>query len=979
MLSDNTKFQQKPAFNNDRRFFAATRWEPKLFAEGAHTQLRANFENGKVSANRPRTLPPVDRITPWVLTGNDAQGNPNPNKVAVPSAGPGSDVNNIPALAAIKYINPVSRPGRLYWNDVLARYGDTNNSTPTSYMQAAASGNLGIGPNGLRDAGIAGLFSNLPSTIGQYSAYAVNSLPGGNNYADKTLSDPSIYDFFNKLIDGNNSYQWQKWNAGNIALSQSFFHDRLNFEFVYDLQRYKDGARRFLGNSDTYSLAIDINNVRPDGSANPDFGRPYVANSDEQNNGGTWIDRDSARFTMNGELRGEDFFGKGRLASIIGKHVFTGLISQDTKRQHDQSWATSAATADFTSLFNAAPSLTAHFRSFDYFAYLGPTLKNASSASGANLSAVNDIIKAPESANVRTFLGVWNKSTVPTASNYVDPAAPYTYTDGKNATIVSTQSENPANYVGWTDVPVKFLSADRGDHDALVTNDTKVKTIIKSRSGTWQGYFFDGAFVPVFGWRRDEITNLSGAGKSDALGIVSQNYGYGTDALSKHLTVGESKSWGGVLHLPKSLSEKLPGGTDISVFYNRSSNFKADAPRGDLFGNQIPNPLGRTKEYGFTLSTFHDKLALKVGWYETHVANATLSGGSLGNNGYFLWAVPVWGTAFAVNADQGLKGNNAGNSWAWNYASNDNGNPNLPGNPLFDNDPVTVKERASIDAWKALPLPQSFFNAYGNEVALINVAKLQAGDFTGADPIWAQKFDNQPTGGGLVGFSGGPQISVDTMSKGQEYELVAQPSKNWNISVNVAKTFASREDIAPTISSYIGAMTQFLSGPAGDLRLWGGGASNAFRIQWNNNVVVPYQVLLAQRGSNAPEIAPWRYNVVTTYNFDHGALKGSWIGGGYRFEDKRVLGYKLKNISNPNTVSIDITQPLYGPTDTHFDLWFGYSRKITSKINWRIQANLRNVGESTKLVPVSVEPDGTPAFSRIQSGMQWQLTNTFEF
>jgi hypothetical protein len=138
-------------------------------------------------------------------------------------------------------------------------------------------------------------------------------------------------------------------------------------------------------------------------------------------------------------------------------------------------------------------------------------------------------------------------------------------------------------------------------------------------------------------------------------------------------------------------------------------------------------------------------------------------------------------------------------------------------------------------------------------------------------------------------------------------------------------------------------------------------------------------VLLAQRGSNVPEIPPWKANAVTNYTFDHGPLKGVWVGGGYRWEDKRILGYGLKNINNPATVSIDITQPLYGPTDDHFDLWVGYSRRLTKKINWRVQLNLRNVGENTKLVPVSYEPDGTTAFSRIQSGTLYQLTNTIEF
>lgn len=972
-LNDETKYQQKPAFNNDRRYFGALRYDPQFFNEHAHTSIRLNYEDGRVNADRPRTLPPVDSITPWFKTGKDAQGNPYPNKVAVKSS---DDVANLPDLAAIPWINPVSRPGRLFWNDVLARYGDINNSTPTSYMQAAGYGAFGIGPDGKTDLGIGGLISNLPQTISTYSAYAVKALPGGNNYADKTLDDRSIFDFFNKLIDGRNSYQWQKWHASNLAVSQTFFDDRLGFEFVYDMQRYQDGARRFLGNSDTYRLAIDINSTLADGSDNPDFGRPYVANSAEQNNSQAWIDRDSARFTVNGELRAEDFLGKNRLSNILGRHVFTGLISEDKKVQRVSSWATSAATADFPALFGAPLSLTAHFRSYDYIAYLGPTLKNASSAKGANLSAVNSIVKAPESAAVRYFDDKWAKGTAPTDPNYVNPAAPFTYTNGAGASVTSTQSENPANYGGWKSVPVRFLNADSGDRDALITNDTKTQTIIKSKSATWQGYFLDGAFVPVFGIRRDEVTNLSGSGKADVLGIVNQDYQY--DQKSRNFTAGESKSWGAVLHLPKSWSEKLPGGTDIGVFYNRSSNFKADAPRGDLFGNQIANPLGKTKEYGFTISTLHDKVSLKVDWYETHVANATLTGASLGNNGYFLWAVPVWGTAFVVNADQGLKGNNANNSWAWNYAASDNGETALPGTPAFDNNPSTIKEKAAIDAWRQLPVEQSFFNAYGNEVALINVAALRAGNWTAADPIWNQKFDNQPTGSGLVGFSGGPQISVDTVSKGQEYELSAQPTKNWNISVNLSKTFASREAVAPTIVSYIDAMTKFLAGPAGDIRLWGS-ASNPLRGEWNNNVVVPYNVLLAQRGSNVPEIPPWKANAVTNYTFDHGPLKGVWVGGGYRWEDKRILGYGLKNINNPATVSIDITQPLYGPTDDHFDLWVGYSRRLTKKINWRVQLNLRNVGENTKLVPVSYEPDGTTAFSRIQSGTLYQLTNTIEF
>ena len=69
----------------------------------------------------------------------------------------------------------------------------------------------------------------------------------------------------------------------------------------------------------------------------------------------------------------------------------------------------------------------------------------------------------------------------------------------------------------------------------------------------------------------------------------------------------------------------MPWGTNLSVFYDHDQNFKADAPRYNLFGDTVANPLGHTKEYGFTINTLNDKVSLKVDWYNTQVANVTLS------------------------------------------------------------------------------------------------------------------------------------------------------------------------------------------------------------------------------------------------------------------------------------------------------------------------------------------------------------------
>ena len=75
----------------------------------------------------------------------------------------------------------------------------------------------------------------------------------------------------------------------------------------------------------------------------------------------------------------------------------------------------------------------------------------------------------------------------------------------------------------------------------------------------------------------------------------------------------------------------------------------------------------------------------------------------------------------------------------------------------------------------------------------------------------------------------------------------------------------------------------------------------------------------------------------------------------------------------------DINQPIYGPTESHFDAWVGYQRKLSDKIDWRVQFNVRSVGEKSKLVTAAVEPDGSVAQQRIMSGATYDFSMKFMF
>jgi hypothetical protein len=229
----------------------------------------------------------------------------------------------------------------------------------------------------------------------------------------------------------------------------------------------------------------------------------------------------------------------------------------------------------------------------------------------------------------------------------------------------------------------------------------------------------------------------------------------------------------------------------------------------------------------------------------------------------------------------------------------------------------------------------------------------------------------------LQGFA----VTADTQSKGYEFEFTANPTKNWRILFNASKTTAVRSNVGgPVLDELVAYMDNLMAGPAGDLVRFNSdySFSNELRQAW-----VPwrgqYTLLKLQENTAASELRKWRYNVVTNYTFSSGFLKNFGVGASYRWQDKVVIGYPVV----PGTgglASFDLTKPYYGPSEGALDLWASYGRKLTEKIDWKIQLNVRNVGQGNDLIPISVEPDGrTWASARIAPSQEWFVTNTFSF
>lgn len=611
------KFQQEQAFQNDKRLYGALRWDPKIFGPDFNTSFKVKAETGKVNANRPRVATPYDSATPWFEdTANGGAG-----KIVV---------DNLYALGSnAANTNP--------WLKSIS-----GQQTPTYFINGANgqtySINAGYINNGFRknDGSVAGAgdnavgqrYSEIIYGLGGYQDYAKNAkLPYSDysQYKNKMLTDTSVFNFYDNLIDGDNKREWADWHAYNASFSQTGWKDRVGIELSYDYQNYRGGNWSLLGGSPT--INVDVTKVMQDGSTNPNFGRAFVSSSAGGTGSSSFSERKSSRASVFGEFRASDVFSNGFLVDLLGKHRFNLVASRETNNTETRDWNRFANDNGWDAF---TTKTTGYTNAFTYRApvslvYLSPTL---SSATAGTISPIGSNIQIRD-GSVYLFDSTWtNTSVSPTAAWSVPTNDPYLNKVFTPA-LVTTQASNPANYKGWNSSTfLNILSFDDGE--LLYTGATKRQRVVTSYAGTWQAYLWKNSVVPTFGWRFDEVKTRSKTASQDSsnksyLKLDSANYSI-PDFKPSDYYKGHSVSGGLVVHLNQAVPKSwdvLP--FNVSLSYNDSKNFQALSARVDLYGNPIANPSGKTKDYGILLSTKDNRFSLRVIRYRTEVSNATIS------------------------------------------------------------------------------------------------------------------------------------------------------------------------------------------------------------------------------------------------------------------------------------------------------------------------------------------------------------------
>lgn len=470
----------------------------------------------------------------------------------------------------------------------------------------------------------------------------------------------------------------------------------------------------------------------------------------------------------------------------------------------------------------------------------------------------------------------------------------------------------------WATYTGDVLKGKEGDMSAIHSDWAwrYSKEKIKSSSLVLQSTILDDAIVATLGWREDDYKSFR------APGSTQDEFVYTITELpdTPDLAVKENTfAWGIVARLPEAWRHYAPFGLDYSVFYNESDNFSPMPPRVDILTNNLGPPKGVTEEYGFMINTVDNKFSLRTTFYETAETGATV------NNQ--IYNGQIW---------RGLE-----NAILATIAGfNDN-------NPVKDEFVSWLKSDDSA-YWR---------NAFDFQI------QYDAG--------------GMPTSVSKESKDGILMDTRDTVSEGYEVEIVYNPLVNWRIAINFSNQEAMTTNSSRASLEFLQYLRRDLNGPIGQIsENLAGTLPLADRLTEFENGILRQ---VAMDDFPNTEIRENRLNIITNYWFKGGPLKGVSIGGAIRWQDKVAIGNGY--VLDPQLGEIpDINNLYWGPSETNFDIWIGYGKKLMGgKVDWKIQLNVQNVGAGKELIPVGTQPDGTIAVHRIAPPMIWTIRNTFKF
>ncbi len=929
-LYDDEKFKQKPAWETEERFYIAlnaTLAQNKGSEVLGPTTLRANFENGDVEGSPVEVIPPSIAFGNWYEPVDPSisqyTGQTPPGRHVSPADGGTwqfQETYNPFLINSEGGINTNTHP--VVFRHMLAVYNNASSSTP-GIGQGGLEGMLGLiawnsGRDTLESAGLSGTPGVAPLEDGAVGPVGLNRYVA--YHTNSPLAEGYAIGFAVPTLQDRNifDYRNQVYSGGIDRVERNF--DAINIAL----------EQTFFNNALGIELAYD----QQEYTSYRDFF--FTGGNGTSTTGPYDIYVDINEFLPNGQPNPNLGRAYTRVArpetrnDTTDRETFRATVfaTYDFAEKYDN-WLKFLGKHSLTGLYNESTTDTFSNRWFE--SWNSDTEDIASIVAGATL----DHFRRPVNVSVYTsdsLLGTASISDVRLQQIQIDRPQPF---DTYNMVYGDAGKTIPAE---------RAVSSGEFYIERYLRSQGIGRREIDSSAFSWQSNLLDDHIVGLWGWREDKTRSFARANETES-GIDSQlpdgSWNPEATILSANPSLvqsGETYTWSAVARFPEKYLFELPAGLDLQAHYGESENFNPIGLRTNTLGQTIGQPSGTTKEYGFLVSTEDGRASIKLNWFETNLENISVSG--------------------AVN----VPGHAASNINAYRAAE-------LDGIP-FENQLALVGNPA------AHPIKSyaDFYAAFDGAIpAILRPVVNPRWEDTDGDGV-----DDRYRIDGIPNLS----ATADRSAEGFEIEAVFNPTSAWRLLLNVSQQETVQTNTALVNAAATELYTQNMEA-AGLLEMandpTGAGQLRPIGETWTQNSLAPIRAQRSFDGTKSNEQREWRVNAVTNYQFQDGPFKGVGLGGAVRWQSAAATGYLFEVDPDSGIPVPVVSQPYLDDGIYSGDVWVSYRKKLTEKIEWSIQLNVRNVIGDDDDLPVKTNPDGQVAVIRIPNPTTWYVTNSFRF
>ena len=920
-VKSDDQFQQKFTYNNADRRFVTAGWDIKpLRNRGVlnSTIVRATYERGEIKSNRARTLTPSDRISSWFdaslpadLRAAGARG-----KVSYdPTRGPFNTFTRALGNATLGVPENINRSPTFVFQNVNPTAPRDN--IPTAGGQpllgrGMVSNNVFYPSTGLVGTAVTAYSRELSRVRADYG------LADQAFYTAENLTDPTVFNFFDNLVAGPNSEARSNLQNFEASVQQLLFNRKAGFEVSFNRQKWEEGYQSLMNQAAPY-ITIDVNTTMWTGETNPNFGRPFISTAGAASYRDEQVDTTRAKLFY--ELNLQEKLSP-TLGGILGKHVVSLLGQKEKYLTDSRGGGSMFYTPDNWTNGNNQARTAAQSKQIVTMVYLGPSLLNATSPSGANLPGLQ-----------QNLMNMHNEI------------------NGKGVVVSRVQAPSVAVARDALYNPYATpLTVLRENHE--VTNTAGFASLnertLDSQALALQGNWLWDRVVSTVGWRKEKSSIRSINAPFDPTGegyvrVDSPLYSLGNPAAVPQAFEKTLFAWSGVAKAPEKWLRPTRFITALNVFYGSSENFSPPATKSvDTFGKELAPPRGITKEKGIYLEAFNGRVTARLNFFET-----TQTGDfnpTVGN-------IPAAIMSIYSQAVTMVRGGNI-----------PDGGGGLPVG-------FVAPPQALIDTFNA--------RIVNGNLQTTNPGVRDTSDFVSKGTELEVMF--RPTRGLSFTFNVSEQESVRTNTGAAVRKLLfdtptstGKPiATEWRnewafqvpLNVGAIPNIGSRTDVNMLSNNFqANALNRFNTAASGD------GAPVQELRQWRANAVANYDFQGERlKGFGVGTGLRWLDKAAIGYPVIslRADLTPVPAGGPALASDIRVS---------------DVRNPFFGPDEMRYDAWVSYQRKILKgKVGLRLQLNVRNIFTQDELVPVVINPDGKNAVYSIAEGRKITFSSRFSF